>query len=66
VGAPVCVDDATRLAYTEVLSTEDGAAATGFVQRAATWFAQLGVRIERVAAQRLAAAAAPGSPTRAR
>lgn len=44
----VCVDDATRLAYTELLPTEDRAAVTSFVRRAATWFAQLGVRIERV------------------
>ena len=44
----VCVDDATRLAYTEVLAGEDREAATGFLERAATWFGQLGVRIERV------------------
>ncbi len=44
----VCVDDATRLAYTEVLPQEDRAAATAFVERAAAWFAQLGVRIERL------------------
>ncbi len=44
----VCIDDATRLAYTEVLPTEDRAAASGFLQRAATWFGQLGMRIERV------------------
>lgn len=44
----VCVDDATRLAYTELLDTEDRFAATGFLQRAARWFRQLGVRVERV------------------
>ncbi len=44
----VCVDDATRLAYTEVLPREDRAAATGFLERAAAWYAQLGVRLERV------------------
>ena len=44
----VCVDDATRLAYSELLRTEDATSATGFLRRAAGWFGQLGVRIERV------------------
>lgn len=44
----VCVDDATRLAYVEVLPAEDAGAVTGFVQRAARWLARLGVRVERV------------------
>lgn len=44
----VCVDDATRLAYTELLRTENAASATGFLRRAAGWFGRLGVRIERV------------------
>lgn len=44
----VCIDDATRLAYTEILPGEDRAAATGFLERAARWFAALGVRVERV------------------
>ncbi len=44
----VCVDDATRLAYSEVLPTETGASAAGFLRRATAWFEQLGVRIERV------------------
>jgi transposase InsO family protein len=44
----VCIDDATRLAYTEMLPAEDRFAATAFVQRAAAWFGQLGVHIERV------------------
>ena len=44
----VCVDDATRLAYTEVLPTEDRMAASSFLARAARWFAGLGVRVERV------------------
>jgi transposase InsO family protein len=46
--AHVCVDDATRLAYVEVLAAEDGARASGFLRRAAAWFGQLGVRIEGV------------------
>ncbi len=44
----VCIDDATRLAYTEILPTEDRGAATGFLERAAAWYARLGVRLERV------------------
>lgn len=44
----VCIDDATRLAYTEMLPAEDRVAATAFLQRAAAWFERLGVRIERV------------------
>lgn len=44
----VCVDDATRLAYGEVLAAETGPAAAGFLGRAAAWFERLGVRIERV------------------
>lgn len=44
----VCIDDATRVAYTELLPTEDRFAVSAFLQRAATWFGQLGVRIQRV------------------
>ncbi len=44
----VCVDDATRLAYVEVLQDELGATATGFLRRAVAWFAGHGVRVERV------------------
>ena len=44
----VCVDDATRLAYGELLATETGPSVAGFLARAARWFATLGVRIERV------------------
>jgi len=44
----VLVDDATRLAYTELLPAEDAVSAAGFLRRAAAWLAQLGVRIERV------------------
>lgn len=33
----VCVDNATRLAYTEVLADEYGATAAGFLRRAAAW-----------------------------
>jgi transposase InsO family protein len=44
----VCVDDATRLAYVEVLGDEKGATAAGFLRRAATWFASMGITVERV------------------
>jgi transposase InsO family protein len=44
----VCVDDATRLAYAEVLPDERGSTAAGFLRRAAAWFASLGVEVESV------------------
>jgi transposase InsO family protein len=44
----VCVDDATRLAYAEVLPDEKGATAAGFLRRAAAWFASLGVEVRAV------------------
>ena len=44
----VAIDDASRLAYTELLPDERGTTCAGFLARAAAWFASLGVRIERV------------------
>jgi transposase InsO family protein len=44
----VCVDDATRLAYAEVLDDERGASAAAFLRRAAAWFRRYGVQVERV------------------
>ncbi len=44
----VAVDDATRLAYAEVLSDERGATATDFLRRALAWFAGFGITVERV------------------
>jgi transposase InsO family protein len=44
----VAVDDATRLAYAEVLSDERGATATAFLRRAVAWFASFGIKVERV------------------
>jgi transposase InsO family protein len=44
----VCVDDATRLAYAEVLQDERGATAAGFLRRACEWFRSLGITVERV------------------
>jgi transposase InsO family protein len=44
----VCVDDATRLAYAEVLADEKGQTAAGFLRRAAAWFSSMGITVERV------------------
>ena len=51
VGYEFChsmIDDHSRVAYTEILDSEDAAACTGFMLRAATWFATNGFRIDRV------------------
>jgi transposase InsO family protein len=44
----VCVDDATRLAYVEVLADEKGVTAVGFLRRALAFFASYGISVERV------------------
>lgn len=44
----VAIDDASRLAYTEVLASDAQADTTAFFQRACAWFEQLGISIERV------------------
>ncbi len=44
----VCVDDATRLAYVEVLADERGPTAVGFLRRAVRWLASMGITVERV------------------
>jgi transposase InsO family protein len=44
----VCVDDATRIGYVEVLDDEKAATAVGFLRRAVAHFAALGVRVERL------------------
>jgi transposase InsO family protein len=44
----VCVDDATRLAYVEVLPDEKARTAVGFLRRARIWYRRHGVRIRRV------------------
>jgi transposase InsO family protein len=44
----VAVDDATRLAYVEVLDDEKSSTAVGFMQRALAFFAAHGIRVERV------------------
>jgi len=42
----VCVDDATRLAYAEVLPDEKAVTATGFLERALAWYRSLDVMVE--------------------
>ena len=44
----VCVDDATRLAYVEVLADEKAVTAAAFLRRAVEHFAAYGIRVERV------------------
>ena len=44
----VCVDDASRLAYTEILPSEGQADTTAFLERALAWLARHGVTVERV------------------
>ena len=44
----VAVDDATRLAYVEVLGDERRDTTTGFLLRALRWLREQGIRVERV------------------
>ena len=44
----VCVDDATRLAYVEVLPDEKAATAVGFLRRAVSHYAAYGIRVQKV------------------
>ncbi len=44
----VCIDDASRLAYSEVLPDERKTSAVSFLERAVAWFAGQGVTVERV------------------
>jgi transposase InsO family protein len=44
----VAIDDATRLAYVEVLPDERRSSTTGFLVRALRWFRERGVKVERV------------------
>jgi len=44
----VAVDDATRLAYVEVLGDEKATTAVGFLRRAVEFFARHGITVERV------------------
>src|SRR6476661_3099394 len=44
----VCVDDATRLAYVEVLGDEKAITAVGFLRRASAFYRRHGIAVERV------------------
>ena len=44
----VCVDDATRMAYVEVLADEKATSAVAFLKRALAFYRSLGVRVQRV------------------
>jgi transposase InsO family protein len=44
----VCVDDATRLAYVEVLADEKATTAIGFLRRAVAFYRSHGIEVERL------------------
>jgi len=44
----VCVDDATRLAYVEVLGDEQATTAVGFLRRAVAFYRAYGIRVQRL------------------
>jgi transposase InsO family protein len=44
----VCVDDATRIAYAEVLEDETPESAIGFLRRAVAYLRSLGIEVQRV------------------
>jgi transposase InsO family protein len=44
----VCIDDATRLAYVEVLADEKAITAIGFLRRAVVHYASYGIEVERL------------------
>jgi len=46
--AHVCVDDASRLAYVEILADEKREAVSGFLQRAVRWLRSHGVKARRI------------------
>jgi transposase InsO family protein len=46
--AYVCIDDASRIAYAEVLADQAKATACAFLHRTVAWFEKIGVKIEQV------------------
>jgi transposase len=44
----VCIDDASRVAFTEIRKDERKASAVAFLKAAVTYYAQLGIRVQRV------------------
>ena len=63
----ICIDDASRIAYAEIKKNERKASAVAFLKAAVTYYAKLGVSIERVMTdngsllQNLAPSAEPAS-----
>jgi len=46
--AHVCVDDASRLAYVEILDDERGETVASFLERAVAWLGELSISVSRV------------------
>ena len=44
----MCVDDATRLAYVEVLCDEKASTAIGFLRRAVAFYRARGITVQRL------------------
>jgi hypothetical protein len=44
----IAIDDHTRLAYAELLNDERGPTCAAFLKRAAAWYAERGITLERV------------------
>ena len=44
----ICIDDASRLAYAELLADERGETAAAFLERAVAWYQLHNIRVERV------------------
>jgi len=46
--AHVCIDDASRLAYVEILDDERGDTTAAFLKRAVAWLGKMGISVSRV------------------
>jgi transposase InsO family protein len=44
----VCIDDATRVAYVEILADEKGPTTAGFLRRAVEWYRRQGITVRRI------------------
>jgi transposase InsO family protein len=44
----VCIDDASRVAYIEVLPDEKGPTTVGFLRRAVAWYRSMGIKVRRL------------------
>lgn len=45
---PVCIDDASRIAFSKVMKDERKASAVAFLETAVAYYASLGIKVERV------------------